>query len=117
MVSDSLNPYEIDEEESLDYTFITKDGIRYYGAIQSKSRLGGRCPYLGRNPNGWKANYPFSRWSRLANATPAQRKAFVLSRYGIHWPELDEDLCFEGLFADAGIYKPSNAEDTIYYQA
>lgn len=25
MVSDSLNPYEIDEEESLDYTFITKD--------------------------------------------------------------------------------------------
>ena len=67
--------------------------------------------------NGWKANYPFSRWNRLANATPAQRKAFVLSRYGIHWPELNEDLCFEGLFADAGIYKPSNAEDTIYYQA
>ena len=67
--------------------------------------------------NGWKANYPFSRWSRLANATPAQRKAFVLSRYGIPWPELDEDLCFEGLFADAGIYKPSNEEDTIYYQA
>lgn len=33
MVSDSPNPYEIDEEESLDYTFITKDGIRYYGAI------------------------------------------------------------------------------------
>ena len=31
--------------------------------------------------HGWKANYPFSRWSRLANATPAQRKAFVLSRY------------------------------------
>ena len=67
--------------------------------------------------NGWKANYPFSRWNRRANATPAQRKAFVLSRYGIHWPELDEDLCFEGLFADAGIYKPSNAEVTIYYQA
>lgn len=67
--------------------------------------------------NGWKANYPFSRWSRLANATPAQRKAFVLSRYGIHWPELDEDLCFEGLFADAGIYKPRDAENAIYYQA
>lgn len=33
MVSDSLNPFEIDEEESLDYTFITKDGIKYYGAI------------------------------------------------------------------------------------
>lgn len=33
MVSDSLNPYEIDEEESLDYTSITKDGIKYHGAI------------------------------------------------------------------------------------
>ena len=67
--------------------------------------------------NFWSANFSFSRCSRLANATPFQRKSFVLSRYGIHWPELDEDLCFEGLFADAGIYKPSNAEDTIYYQA
>ena len=29
----------------------------------------------------------------------------------------DEDLCFEGLFADAGIYKPTVAENAIYYQA
>lgn len=33
MVSDSLNPYEIDEEESLDYTFITKDGIKYHASF------------------------------------------------------------------------------------
>ena len=35
MVSDSLNPYEIDEEESLDYTFITKDGIKYHASFYS----------------------------------------------------------------------------------
>lgn len=79
--------------------------------------MGRRYPYLGRNPKWLEGKLSFSRWSRLANATPAQRKAFVLSRYGIHWPELDEDLCFEGLFADAGIYKPTVAENAIYYQA
>ena len=67
--------------------------------------------------NGWKANYPFSHWSKLANASPKQRKDLVLSRYGIHWPEIDEDLCFEGLFADAGFCKPTESEDKIYYQA
>ena len=35
MASDSLNPYEIDEEESLDYTFITKDGIKYHASFYS----------------------------------------------------------------------------------
>lgn len=67
--------------------------------------------------NGWKANCPFSRWDRLSSATLEQRKDFLLSRYGIHWPELDEDLCFLGIFADAGYCKPNEAEDEIYYQA
>lgn len=39
MVSDSLNPYEIDEEESLDYTFITKDGIKYHASFYSVEPL------------------------------------------------------------------------------
>lgn len=67
--------------------------------------------------NGWKANYPFSLWKNLAKATPNQRKNFLLSRYGIHWPELDEDLCFEGLFSDAGLFQRTEDEDAIYYQA
>ena len=65
--------------------------------------------------NGWKANYPFSKWRTHASATQNQRDNFVLSRYGIHWPELDEDLCFEGLFADAGLCNRSTSEDTFYY--
>ena len=67
--------------------------------------------------NGWKANYPFSQWDNLAKAKQNQRSNFFLSRYGIHWPELNEDLCFEGLFADAGLCKRSNCEDSVYYQA
>jgi hypothetical protein len=36
---------------------------------------------------------------KLANASVEQRKHFVISAsgYGIHWPELDEDLSVDGL--------------------
>lgn len=36
---------------------------------------------------------------RLAKATPAQRAHFDVSPagYGIHWPDLDEDLSIDGL--------------------
>ena len=36
---------------------------------------------------------------RLAAATPEQRRNFVVSPsgYGIHWPEVDEDLSIDGL--------------------
>ena len=36
---------------------------------------------------------------RLARATQAQRENFELSPsgYGIHWPEIDEDLSIDGL--------------------
>ena len=35
---------------------------------------------------------------RLARASDEQRMKYELSRSGIHWPELDEDLSFEGFF-------------------
>jgi len=34
---------------------------------------------------------------RLANATTEQLSKIEISPYGVHWPELDEDLSFEGL--------------------
>ena len=36
---------------------------------------------------------------KLADATPGQRENFVVSPagYGIHWPDLDEDLSIDGL--------------------
>ncbi len=42
---------------------------------------------------------PLSWYPRLANATPAQRSDWELAGavYGIHWPQIDEDLSTEGL--------------------
>jgi hypothetical protein len=34
---------------------------------------------------------------RLAKATPAQLNHIELSPFGIHWPDLDEDLSFRGI--------------------
>lgn len=42
---------------------------------------------------------PLARYPRLLRATPAQRARWEASAggYGIHWPEIDEDLSVEGL--------------------
>ena len=52
--------------------------------------------------DGFCASYAFSDWERLAKATDAQRRDFYLSPSGIHWPQIDEDLFFEGMFRDNG---------------
>ena len=40
----------------------------------------------------------FSEYPSLANATPEERDDFTVSYFGIHWPSLDEDLSFEGIY-------------------
>lgn len=40
----------------------------------------------------------FSDYPRLKYATQAQRENFESDVFGIHWPEIDEDLSFEGFF-------------------
>ncbi|MBQ3619286.1 MAG: DUF2442 domain-containing protein [Bacteroidales bacterium] len=52
--------------------------------------------------DGKIAKYAFSDWRTLSNASEQQRKNFYLSYSGIHWPDLDEDLSFDGLFRDNG---------------
>jgi hypothetical protein len=37
--------------------------------------------------------------SALPNATPEQRAAYDIGRYGLHWKGLDEDISIEGLLA------------------
>lgn len=46
---------------------------------------------------------PLAWYPRLLNATPAQREHWELAGggYGIHWPEIDEDLSTEGLLRGA----------------
>lgn len=51
-----------------------------------------------RTEDGREAKERFSGYPRLKYATEEQRCNFVSDANGIHWPELDEDLCFESFF-------------------
>jgi hypothetical protein len=46
---------------------------------------------------------PIAWYPRLEGATPAQRAHWEVAGagYGIHWPEIDEDLSTEGLLRGA----------------
>ncbi len=46
---------------------------------------------------------PLAWYPRLLNATPEQRANWKVSGagYGIHWPDIDEDLSTEGLLRGA----------------
>jgi hypothetical protein len=68
-----------------------------------------------RTEDGLEAGYPFAAWKRLANATTEQRQNFYLSYTGIHWPDIDEDLSFEGMFANAGLCQRTETEDSVYF--
>ena len=64
---------------------------------------------------GLRASYAFSEWERLANATDEQRHNFYLSFSGIHWPQIDEDLSFEGMFRDNHLITPDQDNVTLCY--
>ncbi|NBX02526.1 MAG: DUF2442 domain-containing protein [Alphaproteobacteria bacterium] len=50
-------------------------------------------------PDGLKIRVPIEWYPRLQRATSKQRNNWqVLGRnYGIHWPDIDEDLSIDGL--------------------
>lgn len=72
---------------------------------------------FAQTEKGDVASYPFDLWPRLANGTPEQRQDFYLSYTGIHWPQLDEDLSFEGMFAFSGKGMRTETEDHYYWEA
>jgi hypothetical protein len=49
--------------------------------------------------DGRTISVPIGWYPRLAHGTPAERAHYEISGagYGIHWPELDEDIGVEGL--------------------
>ncbi|ADC71939.1 conserved hypothetical protein [Thioalkalivibrio sp. K90mix] len=53
--------------------------------------------------DGRRISVPLEWYPRLAHATPAQLRIWEISAggYGIHWPELDENLSTEGLLRGA----------------
>lgn len=53
--------------------------------------------------DGRTISAPLAWYPRLLHATPEQRAHCVIAGagYGVHWPELDEDLSVEGLLRGA----------------
>lgn len=54
--------------------------------------------------DGRTISVPLAWYPRLLAATPQQRSNWEIAGggYGIHWPEIDEDLSTEGLLRGAG---------------
>ena len=47
--------------------------------------------------SGREIRFPVVGNPRLANGTPQQLSNMEISPFGLHWPDLDEDLSFAGL--------------------
>jgi len=52
--------------------------------------------------DGRTLRVPLAWFPRLLQATPAERNKFELSRNGLHWEGLDEDISVAGLLAGRG---------------
>ena len=62
--------------------------------------------------DGRVISVPLVWYPRLLKATPAQRKNWKIAGggYGIHWPDVDEDLSTEGLLRGAKTPKNHSPE-------
>ena len=58
--------------------------------------------------SGVEIRFPIAGNPRLANGTPQQLNHIEVSPFGLHWPELDEDLSFRGLLE--GDYGQKNSQ-------
>jgi hypothetical protein len=52
--------------------------------------------------DGRTIGVPLAWFPRLLNATEQERERFELSRLGVHWEHLDEDISIAGLLAGQG---------------
>lgn len=52
--------------------------------------------------DGRTLGVPLAWFPRLLRATPEQRARVELSRVGLHWEEIDEDISVAGLLAGHG---------------
>jgi hypothetical protein len=49
--------------------------------------------------DGRTLGVPYAWFPRLLNATPKQREAVEIGRFGLHWDDIDEDISIAGLLA------------------
>ena len=64
--------------------------------------------------DGRTITVPLAWYPRLLSATAAQRKNWRVAggSYGIHWPDIDEDLSTEGLLRGAPAPRPQQLNDS-----
>src|SRR5258708_815226 len=60
---------------------------------------------------------PLAWFPRLLNATMQQRKRVEVSRLGLHWEDLDEDISIAGLLAGRGDLTQKAAKTTMPKQS
>jgi hypothetical protein len=60
--------------------------------------------------SGVEIRFPVAGNPRLAKGTPEQLNHIEVSPFGLHWPDLDEDLSFRGLLE--GDYGQANVSRT-----
>jgi hypothetical protein len=62
--------------------------------------------------DGRVISVPLAWYPRLLNATAAQRQHWQIAGggYGIHWPDIDEDLSTEGMLRGAPAPRPRAPE-------
>ncbi len=49
--------------------------------------------------DGRTLGVPYAWFPQLLNATPKQRDAVEIGRFGLHWDNIDEDISIAGLLA------------------
>jgi hypothetical protein len=49
--------------------------------------------------SGVEIRFPIGKNPRLAKGSAKQLSNIEISPYGLHWPDLDEDLSFRGILA------------------
>jgi hypothetical protein len=52
--------------------------------------------------DGRTLGVPLAWFPRLLRATPTERQRVTLSRLGLHWEDIDEDVSVAGLLAGRG---------------
>jgi hypothetical protein len=63
--------------------------------------------------SGLEIRFPIVDNPRLSQGTAAQLNHIELSPFGIHWPDLDEDLSFRGILEGNFGQQPKTPSPTI----
>ena len=88
------------------------EGSAHNAAVESARSAVYRDGYIVVTmESGVEIRFPVAGNPRLCNGTPEQLNNVEVSPFGLHWPDLDEDLSFRGLLdGDYGQSRPGRAE-------